>query len=100
MGNFFKQLFSDNNNINEKTLIGFFAFLIMVIFTVINTYLGITGKEELVPQETIFDAYLWLTLGAFGISSVDKFINKTKSSSYEPPYVDYDAPQDREPLER
>ena len=27
-------------------------------------------------QEFIFNAFLWLTLGCFGIASIDKFVNK------------------------
>jgi hypothetical protein len=80
MKNFFSQLFSDDNNINEKSFIGFLAFLMMIGFALADIVTGALGKE-LVVQDFIFNSFLWLTLGCFGISSVDKFINKKKDES-------------------
>jgi hypothetical protein len=82
MKKFFKSLFSDNNKINEKSFIGFLAFLMMVGFALADIVTGALGKE-LVVQDFIFNSFLWLTLGCFGISSVDKFINKKKDESEE-----------------
>jgi ABC-type uncharacterized transport system permease subunit len=82
MKNFFKQLFNDNNTINEKSVIGFLAFLMMVGFALADIVTGSLGKE-LVVQDFIFNAFLWLTLGCFGIASVDKWINKDKQDSAE-----------------
>lgn len=82
MKQFFKQLFSDDNHINEKSFIGFLAFCMMVIFALADIITGTLGKE-LVIQEFIFDAFKWLTLGSFGIGSVDKFINSKKASNNE-----------------
>jgi hypothetical protein len=78
MKNFFKALFNDNNAINEKAVIGFASFMMMCIFAVADIVTGTLGKE-LVIQEFIFNAFLWMTLGCFGIASVDKYINKGKS---------------------
>lgn len=72
---FFKELFSDDNNINEKSVIGFASFVIMVACITVDLVTGYIGKE-LVINEYIFDAFLTLTLGALGIGSVDKFVNK------------------------
>jgi hypothetical protein len=77
MKKFFSQLFNDNNTINEKSFIGFLAFAMMVIFAISDIVTGTLGKE-LVIQDFIFNAFLWLTLGSFGIGSIDKFINKGK----------------------
>jgi hypothetical protein len=82
MKKFFKSLFSDNNKINEKSFIGFLAFLMMVGFALADIVTGALGKE-LVVQDFIFNSFLWLTLGCFGIASVDKFINKKKGESEE-----------------
>jgi hypothetical protein len=78
MKSFFKSLFSDDNNINEKSFIGFLAFLMMIGFALSDIITGALGKE-LVVQDFIFNSFLWLTLGCFGIASVDKFINKKDS---------------------
>ena len=72
---FFKQLFKDNNDINEKSFIGFLAFMMMVGFALADIITGAMGKELLV-QEFIFNSFLWLTLGCFGIASIDKYVNK------------------------
>ena len=82
MKKFFKSLFSDNNSINEKSFIGFLSFMMMVIFAVADIITGSLGKE-LVIQDFIFNSFLWMTLGCFGIASVDKFINKKKDESTE-----------------
>jgi ABC-type uncharacterized transport system permease subunit len=76
------KLFKDNNDINEKSIIGFVAFVIMVGFAAADIVTGYFGKE-LVVQEFIFNAFMILTLGCFGISSVDKFINKKNQGPEE-----------------
>jgi ABC-type uncharacterized transport system permease subunit len=76
------KLFKDSNDINEKSIIGFIAFLIMIGFAAADIVTGYFGKE-LVVQEFIFNAFMVLTLGCFGISSVDKFINKKNQGPEE-----------------
>lgn len=75
-------LFKDNNDINEKSIIGFIAFVIMILFAVADIVTGYLGKD-LVVNEFIFNAFLVLTLGCFSISSVDKFINKKNDTTTE-----------------
>jgi ABC-type uncharacterized transport system permease subunit len=71
---FLKELFNDNNTINEKSVVGFASFICMVLALVIDLVTGWLGKELLI-NEFIFDGFLVITLGAFGIASVDKYIN-------------------------
>lgn len=78
MKKFFKSLFSDDNKINEKSFIGFLSFMMMVGFAIADIITGTIGKELLV-QDFIFNSFLWLTLGCFGIASIDKYINNKKS---------------------
>jgi hypothetical protein len=75
MKNFFKSLFNDDNTINEKAIIGFVAFLMMIMFSIADIVSALLSKEYIV-KEFIFNSFLWLTLGCFGIASVDKLINK------------------------
>lgn len=87
MKNFFKHLFRDGNDINEKSIIGFASFLVMVLFASVDLITGYMGKPLLI-NEFIFNSFLIMTLGAFGIASVDKFINskyenKSQSSTTE-----------------
>ena len=80
MKNFFKKLFDDNNTINEKSVVGFLAFFMMVLSLIVDLVTGYMGKELLI-NEFIFDGFLVITLGSFGIASVDKWINKTNKNS-------------------
>lgn len=82
MKKFFKSLFSDDNKINEKSFIGFLAFMMMVGFALADIITGTLGKELMV-QEFIFNSFLWLTLGCFGIASIDKYINKKNEEESE-----------------
>ena len=80
MKNFFKQLFDDNNTINEKSVVGFLAFFMMVLSLFVDLVTGYMGKELLI-NEFIFDGFLVITLGSFGIASVDKWINTKNKKS-------------------
>ena len=71
MKKFFSDLFNDENKINEKSFIGFLAFLIMIVFAVSDIVTGSMGKDLLV-NDFIFNSFLYLTLGCFGIASIDK----------------------------
>jgi ABC-type uncharacterized transport system permease subunit len=72
---FFKELFKDNNDINEKSVVGFLSFTMMVIALFVDLVTGWMGKELLI-NEYIFNGFLVITLGSFGIASVDKYINR------------------------
>jgi hypothetical protein len=76
---FFYNLFSDSNNINEKSIVGFISFAMMVLTLIIDIITGIIGIDMPIEQ-FIFDGFLILSLGVFGIASVDKFVNKNKSN--------------------
>jgi small-conductance mechanosensitive channel len=75
MKNFFKQLFNDNNTINEKSVVGFIAFLLLCVALIVDLVTGYMGTA-LIINEFIFDGFMVIILGSFGISSVDKWINK------------------------
>jgi hypothetical protein len=79
---FLKELFNDNNTINEKSVVGFASFIMMVISLVVDLVTGWLGKELLI-NEFIFDGFLVITLGAFGIASVDKWINNKHNKKEE-----------------
>jgi ABC-type uncharacterized transport system permease subunit len=76
------KMFKDSNDINEKAVIGFMSFLVMVIFAIADIATGYFGKD-LVVNEFIFNSFMILTLGAFGFSSVDKFTNTKKQQDNE-----------------
>jgi len=82
MKKFFSELFNDSNSINEKSVVGFLAFIMMNIFAIADIVTGYLG-QDLVINEFIFNAFMWLVLGSFGIGSVDKWINKNKGEETE-----------------
>jgi len=84
MKKFLHDLFNDNNSINEKAVVGFIAFLMMVVALITDLITGVMGKEMPIHQ-FIFDGFMVIVLGAFGIASVDKWINKTKGNNDEEP---------------
>ncbi len=72
---FLRDLFNDNNDINEKSVVGFLSFLAMVAAMIVDLITGALGKELLI-NEFIFDGFLIITLGSFGIAAVDKWVTK------------------------
>ena len=75
MKNFFKNLFDDNNTINEKAVVGFIAFIMLCISLAVDLVTGYFGAHLLI-NKFIFDGFMVLVLGSFGIASVDKWMNK------------------------
>lgn len=77
---FLKDLFDDNNSINEKAVVGFIAFFMLVIALAVDLITGYVGNP-LVINEFIFDGFMVIILGAFGIASVDKWMNKKNNNT-------------------
>ena len=68
-------IFKDNNDWNEKSIIGFIAFAIMCVIMIIDLMNGYTGKD-LVINEFVYDSFVFVVLGCFGISGIEKFAKK------------------------
>jgi hypothetical protein len=82
---FLKELFSDDNSINEKSIAGFIALFMMVVALGVDIYTGMRGLAMPI-NEFIFDGFLYTTLGALGIAEVGKIFktkNKTEESTNE-----------------
>ena len=71
----FKDIFKDQNDVNEKNVIGFLSFAVMVIFATADIVTGFFGKD-LVIQEFIYNSFVIITLGSFGIAGLEKFARK------------------------
>jgi hypothetical protein len=76
----FKDMFKDDNDINEKSVVGFASFAVMVIFAFADITTGFFGKD-LVVSEFIYNSFLVITLGSFGIAEVGKIFGGKKSES-------------------
>jgi len=68
-------IFKNDNEWNEKNVVGFIAFLVMVLFALLDLFTGYLGKD-LVINETIYDSFTLIVLGCFGIAGLEKFAKK------------------------
>lgn len=71
----FLEVFKDDNDWNEKTIIGFLSFVVMVLIMMVDVVSGAMGKD-LVINEFTYNSFLILTLGSFGIAGIEKFAKK------------------------
>ena len=71
----FIDLFLDSNDLNEKAIIGFVSFFIMVVFAVCDLVTAFMG-QELIIDDTIYTSLVVVTLGAFGISEAGRAFGK------------------------
>jgi hypothetical protein len=67
----FMDLFLDDNDINEKSIIGFISFGLMTVFGICDLVTAFAG-QDLVISDTIYTSFVVVTLGAFGISEAGK----------------------------
>lgn len=75
----FKDIFKDKNDYNEKSIVGFASFAVMVIFAGADIVTGIMG-QTLEISDTIFNSFVIITLGSFGIAEAGKVFGGKKSS--------------------
>ena len=73
----FRDIFKDENDINEKSVVGFGSFLVMVLFALVDIVTGIYGKE-LHIQEYIYNSFVIIALGSFGIAEAGKIFGGKK----------------------
>jgi len=69
------ELFKNKNDVNEKNVIGFASFVLMVMFAITDLVTGFLG-QELIINNTIYNSFVVVTLGCFGISSFEKVKSK------------------------
>ena len=74
----FMSIFKDDNTWNEKTIIGFMSFAVMVLVMLADVVSGLLGKD-LVINEFIYNSFVFVTLGSFGIAGLEKFASKNEA---------------------
>jgi len=75
--NKFAQIFKNDNQWNEKTIIGFLSFAVMVIVMLMDVITGWFGKD-LPVNEFIYNSFVLVTIGSFGIAGLEKFATPKK----------------------
>jgi hypothetical protein len=68
----FTQIFMDNNEYNEKTVIGFMSFAVMTLYSLVDLVTGIMDIP-LEIHEFVYNSFMVITLGSFGIAGLEKF---------------------------
>ena len=71
----FGALFRDENDINEKSIIGFASFMMMLAFGIVDLVTGFWGMD-LAISDTIYTSFVVVTLGSFGIAEAGKAFGK------------------------
>jgi len=69
------KIFKDDNDWNEKTIIGFLSFAVMVIVMIADVMSGFWGRD-LPINEFTYNSFVIVTLGSFGIAGLEKFASK------------------------
>tara|TARA_R110000796_G_scaffold199431_2_gene315615 strand:- start:188 stop:451 length:264 start_codon:yes stop_codon:yes gene_type:complete len=75
----FRDIFKDKNDINEKSVVGFSSFAVMVLFATADIVTGFTG-QELEINEFVYNSFVIITLGSFGIAEAGKIFGKKGES--------------------
>ena len=76
----FFSIFKKSNDYNEKVIIGFMSFMVMVIAIAVDLITGYMGKE-LKLNEYIFDSFMYICLGSFLPDVLEKFAGFRKGGS-------------------
>jgi hypothetical protein len=63
----------------------------MAIFAVVDLVTGYVGKD-LVINEFIYNSFVFITLGSFGIAEVGKIFGKKEETPPPPPPTTYNGP--------
>jgi hypothetical protein len=72
----FMDLFLDDNDLNEKAIIGFISFFLMMCFGITDLVTALVWDLDLKVSETIYTSFVVVTLGSFGISEAGKAFGK------------------------
>lgn len=79
---FISSLFRDDNDINEKSVLGFLSFAILFIYGLVDVFTGYFG-QQFVIEPIILEVFAALTFGCFGISSYEKVQNRKTDAERE-----------------
>ena len=71
----FWKIFENRNKYNEKNIVGFLSFAMMTLFAITDIGTGLWGRQ-LVINDIIFNSFVYITLGAFGIAEAGRIFGK------------------------
>jgi hypothetical protein len=73
----FAEIFKNDNEWNEKTIIGFLSFAVMILVMLADVITGFCGVD-LPINEFTYNSFVIVTLGSFGIAGIEKFAKTSK----------------------
>ena len=68
-------IFKYENDYNETSIIGFASCAVMTLFAIVDLSTGIVGKD-LVINDMVYNSFVFITLGSFGIAGAEKIMGK------------------------
>lgn len=75
----FWNIFENRNKYNEKNIVGFLSFAMMTLFAITDIGTGVWGRQ-LVINDIIFNSFVYITLGAFGIAEAGRIFGKKEEN--------------------
>jgi hypothetical protein len=92
----FAQIFKDDNEYNEKTIIGFMSFAVMVLTSFIDIGTGLLNMEFEI-YEYVYQSFVIITLGSFGIAGMDRFSPAAKIEAEKANEVEEEKKEEFDP---
>jgi hypothetical protein len=80
------EIFKNDNTYNEKTILGACSFAVMVVVMLADVITGWVGKD-LVINPTVYNSFVIVTLGSFGIAGLEQASQRLKSYRLPPSRV-------------
>ena len=75
----FWNIFENRNKYNEKNIVGFLSFAMMTLFALTDIGTVLWGRQ-LVINDIIFNSFVYITLGAFGIAEAGRIFGKKEEN--------------------
>ena len=75
----FWNIFENRNKYNEKNIVGFLSFAMMTLFAITDIGTGLWGRQ-LGSNDIIFNSFVYITLGAFGIAEAGRIFGKKEEN--------------------
>jgi hypothetical protein len=73
MKQFLLKMFADKSDINSKAVVGFMAFIAMLIYGMTDVVTGAMGKVFVV-EPIVFNGLMYTTFGCLGISGLEQIM--------------------------
>lgn len=70
-----RKMFSEGDEVSSKRFVGILGSVSLVATMVANSF----THQTIAPSDSLVDAVMWISVGALGLTSADKFAKKKDS---------------------